>query len=554
MIARVIGWLFSLRYGYTDAIERQRARALLTMTLAGSVIWLAMYALVILPLLNSGEIPGNGYLFLSMTLTPLALALIFFSVQRGRLTAASHLFVGGLVGLTSPLGLVSHIDLLQIAPIVAVVAAGVLLDRRGLTLVALVCAAGMILSGLYQSSLVQVERFTPADLALNETVTMISLALLIAAFLYAFSGTPERVARGANKLVSQWRAVQVLTDRVFINEEDAVERVLHIGRDQLEYSVVQAFLLNNKAGGVRRHRLMESGGVLTLDVNADVVVQMVLREIEPLIIRPTDVRAADHLINQLRFSVSVPILFEGTILGVLDVQTSDTAGLEASRIDVLRALAAQLGRSLAQFRQIAALESDVRDQESAAQRLRSQLAEVQRRAEGTTSAGWERYLRGLGVTGYGYDFKGGASQALVAASDLPPSVRTALEHGDVVVQQVNGSQVISAPISYRGQMLGAMTFEVRSDRALSESETELVRTVASRLGAALENNRLFEQSQAQAQRERKASDVGSLLLTATDIEQVLALAAETFNEALGATHTRVSLQPGAVQRLSADGG
>ncbi|MCK6577951.1 MAG: GAF domain-containing protein [Anaerolineae bacterium] len=554
MIARVIGWLFSLRYGYTDAIERQRARALLTMTLAGSVIWLAMYALVILPLVNSGEIPGNGYLFLSMTLTPLALVLIYLAVQRGRLTAASYLFVGGLVGLTSPLGLVSHIDLLQVAPIIAVAAGGVLLDRRGLILVGLVCAGGMILSGFYQASLVQIERFTPADLALNETLTMISMVLLIGAFLYAFSGTPERVARDANMLVSQWRAVQVLTDRVFINEEDAVDRVLHIGRDELGYSVAQVLMLNNKAGGVRRYRLMESGGVLTLDVNADVVVQMVLREIEPLIIRPTDVRAADHLINQLRFSVSVPILFEGTILGVLDVQTSDTAGLEASRIDVLRALAAQLGRSLAQFRQIAALESDVRDQEGAAQRLRSQLAEVQRRAEGTTSAGWERYLRGLGVTGYGYDFKGGASQALVAASDLPQSVRAALEHGDVVVQQVNGSRVISAPISYRGQMLGAMTFEVRGDRALSESETELVRTVANRLGAALENNRLFEQSQAQAQRERKASDVGSLLLTATDIEQVLALAAETFNEALGATHTRVSLQPGAVQRLSADGG
>jgi GAF domain-containing protein len=145
-------------------------------------------------------------------------------------------------------------------------------------------------------------------------------------------------------------------------------------------------------------------------------------------------------------------------------------------------------------------------------------------------------------------------RSLVSASDLPPAVRMTLERGDVFIERVNNRQVISAPIVYRTQMLGAMTFEVATDRSLGESELELVRTVSNRLGIALENNRLFEQSQAQVQRERKASDVGGLLLTATDIEQVLALAAETFNEALGATHTRVSLQPGTMQKLDGEGG
>jgi hypothetical protein len=59
----------------------------------------------------------------------------------------------------------------------------------------------------------------------------------------------------------------------------------------------------------------------------------------------------------------------------------------------------------------------------------------------------------------------------------------------------------------------------------------------------LENKRLFEQSRAQALRESKANQVGNLLLSSTDIETVLNLAAQNFNEALGAVQTKIHLQP-----------
>lgn len=73
-----------------------------------------------------------------------------------------------------------------------------------------------------------------------------------------------------------------------------------------------------------------------------------------------------------------------------------------------------------------------------------------------------------------------------------------------------------------------------------------MRTVANRLGLALENNRLLEQTQAQAQRERKASEVANILLTATSIETLIELAAENFNEALSAINTRIYLEPGVI--------
>lgn len=552
MIQRVLNWLFSLQYDYIDPVQRQRARALLTMTWAGVLIWVLIYVFVIIPLVNSGEIPGNGFMFLGMTATPVALAIIFITVQQGRLILSSALLVGGLLGLTVPLGLVSHIDLMQLMPIIALVAAGVLLNRRGLAVVTLIAIGSMIATAFYQSNLTQVERFVPADLVVNEAITMIGIVLLIAAFLFAFSGTPERVAREASRTANQWRAISILTDRMFINEESAIDSVLRLAREGLHYDVAQVFILNERVGVARRYRLIETGTVMSLDVTPGIVPETVLRNFEPLIIRTGDTRAQDHLVNPAKVSVTVPVLFEGTSLGVLDVQLNSYDPPDETRIAVVKGLAAQLARTLAQTRRISALEFDVRDQEAGTQRLRSQLAELQRRAEGTTTAGWERYLRGLGVTGYGYDLDASA-RGLIPASDLPPAVRETLERGDVHIERQGSKQTISAPIAYRNQMLGAMTFIVPADKMLGDAELELVRTVSNRLGIALENNRLFEQSQAQALRERKASEVGGLLLTATDIEQVLTLAAETFNEALGATHTRVSLQPGSLTSLETEG-
>jgi GAF domain-containing protein len=104
--------------------------------------------------------------------------------------------------------------------------------------------------------------------------------------------------------------------------------------------------------------------------------------------------------------------------------------------------------------------------------------------------------------------------------------------------------VVTVPIVFRDVVLGAMSFNVPSERPVTDRQIELIRTVADRLSVALENNRLLEQTQAQARRERQASEIGSVLLSATNVESVLSLAADNFHEALGAIHTRVYLQPG----------
>jgi len=111
-----------------------------------------------------------------------------------------------------------------------------------------------------------------------------------------------------------------------------------------------------------------------------------------------------------------------------------------------------------------------------------------------------------------------------------------------MVESSGDTQVINVPITFRDHTLGAMSFTIAKGEEIGARQLEMARVVSNRLALALENTRLFEQSQAQVQRERKASELGNLLLGSTDVSAVLNLAAESFNEALGAVQTRIYVE------------
>jgi GAF domain-containing protein len=251
-----------------------------------------------------------------------------------------------------------------------------------------------------------------------------------------------------------------------------------------------------------------------------------------------------HLAVSSQRALAVPIIDANRVIGVLDVQTSSEQSFSANQIEAFRLLGQRLGEALTQSRLVNELRRSLREREEAAAYMRAQLAEMQGRDRQSLISGWSKYLQSRGEL-IGYDLQS-QSGNVVAAGDLPQEIRMALEGGDVFVESRGEEQIINAPIIFRGEVLGAMSFSVPTERPISERELEMVRTVANRLGVALENNRLLEQTQAQAQRERKASEVANVLLTATNIEMLMELAAENFNDALDAIYTRIYLEPGVV--------
>jgi GAF domain-containing protein len=190
------------------------------------------------------------------------------------------------------------------------------------------------------------------------------------------------------------------------------------------------------------------------------------------------------------------------------------------------------------------LQRSLREQSGFNNRLQTQITEYQQRERRSVSGAWGSYLEGRGQTAIGYNIERDNQATPIAATDLPESLHTTLASGTLQVEIRGDEQVINVPITFRDQTLGAMSFAVPKDQPISDRQIEMAQIVSQRLALALENTRLFEQSQAQAIRERKASEINTALIGATDVRAVLDLAAESFNEALGAIHTRIYIQPG----------
>ena len=84
-----------------------------------------------------------------------------------------------------------------------------------------------------------------------------------------------------------------------------------------------------------------------------------------------------------------------------------------------------------------------------------------------------------------------------------------------------------------------MSFAVPENYVIGDRQKDMVRIVAQRLALALENARLIEQSRAQAEREHTASEVSNLLIGQQDLNALLDVAAESFNERLIDDRNRV---------------
>jgi GAF domain-containing protein len=141
---------------------------------------------------------------------------------------------------------------------------------------------------------------------------------------------------------------------------------------------------------------------------------------------------------------------------------------------------------------------------------------------------------------FGFDLHEFESR-VIPVEELNDSLRSALVKGETLVQEDGIQQHISIPILLRGQVLGAIALTLPLNRPVTRRQMEMISSVVQRLALALENKRLFEQSQSQAQRESRANEIAALLLSTTDVEAVMSLAANRFNEALGAIQTRIHL-------------
>ncbi|MBC7812195.1 MAG: GAF domain-containing protein [Burkholderiales bacterium] len=555
--------LLRLDYPYSDALERQHALTILLLNWLLVGVWLIWLVVFTIPDLLRG-IPVDVVTGIVLVALPMVCYTIYQLVQGGKLSRAVALLTALMLlstFSTIAYGISTPFVIMSVFPLIVAV---MLLNRIGILLVTLILVATLVTAAMLQSPDVSI--YAASDLG----IVLITLVIVVA-ILALLRRNLELVlnnARGDVQRLSQLAAFNAQLGETY-NENDIVNHANRLIVDQFAGVFSQIMLFDDKGMGSEVVRINEGGAAYQIYgstgeqqsgnfgdqfVNENNAIGRAVRQRQ--LTTSTRDDAADrrsHLRSTTDYDVAIPLLHPQSkaVIGVLNVQSPQGGAFIDEQINLLQLLADQVSVTLSYVYRINELwhelSSDTRRIDYVPPSLRvASEAEIRRPQAGRVL---DNYLSAKGSASHGFDIYAN-NPTPIAADDIPDGLLPALQAGKLHIESGNGEQVINVPIRFRGQTLGAMSFTVANEQPITDRQLELAQIVSDRLGLALENSRLFEQTQAQALRERKASEVANLLFSTTNVDTMLNLAAESFREALGAVSTRVFVQPGTLTPLA----
>jgi len=243
-----------------------------------------------------------------------------------------------------------------------------------------------------------------------------------------------------------------------------------------------------------------------------------------------------------RAELALPIVYEGTLIGVLDIHSTQAVAFRANEIAELESISMLVAFALRQLKQ--ADEAGVGHDEQDAMRteiaqLREQLNRARRE---TVEADWQQFLGGQQRGELSFMWTGKQVQAAPATNlSLPPGELAALTAPQIRLE--NNQQVLYVPIVVSGRPLGNMVFYGSDTVRWDERSLVTAGTIGQRFALLMENLRLIEESRSAELREKLINQVTGQLQAQTSLDALLATAAEAFSHSLGAVSTKIQIAP-----------
>jgi GAF domain-containing protein/methyl-accepting chemotaxis protein len=217
---------------------------------------------------------------------------------------------------------------------------------------------------------------------------------------------------------------------------------------------------------------------------------------------------------QTRSELAMPLVANGQILGVIDVQSTQSMAFKQEDITILQILAEQLAIAI----QNANLFTEA---ENAVEASRLAYGEVSREA-------WSKILNNQPRIGFV------ATQPTTVEThgdDVEPSLTKAFDTGDLILGA--DGLTISVPIKIRGQAIGALRLKKSEiSEAWTQEETNLAIALSDQLSGALESARLYRDSQQRAARESLVSDISTRISSVSHVDAILRETVQELGQAL----------------------
>lgn len=229
-----------------------------------------------------------------------------------------------------------------------------------------------------------------------------------------------------------------------------------------------------------------------------------------------------------RSELALPLKIGETVVGALDVQSTEASAFSEDDTSVLSLLADQVSLAIENARLF--------DQS------RKSLAESEALYRQYIRQAWKRLPAEQDLAGFRYNARG----ASPIETHQPP---TAAQNGgwdrEMLIEK-SGNPRISVPIAIRGETIGILSVQIPDEKNINEDQMDLVNAVAERVALSAENARLFEETTRRAERERLVSDITVKIRSTNDPDVMIKIALEELKQALGAT--KVQLIPHSLQK------
>lgn len=269
-----------------------------------------------------------------------------------------------------------------------------------------------------------------------------------------------------------------------------------------------------------RLRLGQEGGIIgNVAVTGDVQIIADTKSDSNYLINP--------LLPQTRSELAIPLKVETRVTGILDVQSETADAFTQDDIAVLQIMADQLALAIERVQLVKQLEG--------------RLSELEHAYQQFTVTSWQDFSQQPGFKA-GYSFDGLKLSAIVSS---PAWSQDTLRRGRPVIlpgKTTNSKDsLLAVPLKLRGQIIGILTIRFTVD-SLNTETISLAEEIANRLTVALENARLYTETQKLAQQERAVSEISTRITASINIENILRTAVQELSHMMPEAEITVQLQ------------
>ncbi|MBL8153066.1 MAG: GAF domain-containing protein [Anaerolineae bacterium] len=246
---------------------------------------------------------------------------------------------------------------------------------------------------------------------------------------------------------------------------------------------------------------------------------------ERILVRNTaasPIHSPNEFLPETRAEMAIPLRIGSRVIGALDVQSKQVNPFDEDEISILQTLADQVAVGI----------ENARLYQESTQRV----TEIDRANRQATVRAWQEFI-------YGQRQQELSSQSgRITGEDLSGLRRRAVEESRIVIGEPtsHGTTPIAVPIQLRGQILGAVEWEIPSGE-LNENKLQLAQELAGRLAVSLDNARLIQESRRNAERERVVNAISAKLTPQTEISEILQTAVREVGQALRAPQVSIRL-------------